>query len=132
MIISTAWAFLAMILLITSWRLARAGKTTAHRNIMILLTIGAWVFIINYIFMQRYSEGHGSIPREYIPWIAFHGTLGLIPLIGATCLVASRMMTGGHRLAGHFNRQHKLYGRIFIAIWCFTHLGGMFNAFFVR
>jgi len=131
MIISTIWAVIALILLIVSWRLARAGKLATHRNIMVLLTLGAWIFIFNYIFVQRYAE-NGAFPREYIPWIAFHGTLGLVPLIGASCLVFSRIMTGRQGLAGHFNRHHKSYGRAFIAVWCFTHLGGIFNAFFLR
>ncbi len=99
---------------------------------MILLTLGAWVFVINYVFVQRYGGGHASFPREYIPWIALHGSLGLVPLVGATCLVLARLVPGQNRFRIHFNRHHKTYGRICILIWCFTHLGGIFNAFFLR
>lgn len=132
LIISTVWAVVALVLLVVSWRLARAGRTALHRNIMILLTIGAWIFVANYILVQRYGEDGGSFPREYIPWIAFHGSMGLIPLIGATCLVASRFMASGNSFSAYFNRHHKLFGRTFIIIWCFTHLGGIFNALFLR
>ncbi len=132
LIISTIWAVVALALLIVAWRLARIGRTHLHRNIMVLLTIGAWVFILNYIFLQRYSGALVSFPREYVPWIALHGSLGLIPLFGATCLVASRLTAGKNRFSVHFNRHHKSYGRILITIWVFTHLGGIFNAFFLH
>lgn len=99
---------------------------------MVLLTIGAWVFILNYIFLQRYGGDFASFPREYVPWIALHGSLGLVPLFGATCLVAGRLTAGKTRFSAHFNRHHKSYGRILIAIWVFTHLGGIFNAFFLH
>ena len=132
LIVSTAWAVIALVLLILAWRLARAGGTILHRNIMVLLTVGAWVFVLNYLFVQRYSGEFGSFPREYVPWIAVHGSLGLIPLLGATCLVAGRFMPGRNRFSGHFNSHHKTYGRTFIAIWLFTHLGGIFNAIFLR
>ena len=132
LIISTAWAVIALVLLIVAWRLARAGRIVLHRNIMILLTTGAWIFIINYIFVQRYGGGIGPFPSEYVPWIALHGSLGLVPLIGATCLVVGRLMTGRNKFSAHFNRHHKAYGRTFIVVWFFTHLGGIFNAFFLR
>ncbi|MBT6139729.1 MAG: DUF420 domain-containing protein [Rhodospirillaceae bacterium] len=131
LIISTVWAVVALVLLTVAWWLARVGKTVPHRIIMILLTVGAWVFIINYIFGQRYGGG-GSLPREYIPWMALHGSMGLVPLIGATCLVLGRLMTRRNKFSTHFNRHHKAYGRTFIVVWIFTHLGGIFNAFFLR
>lgn len=99
---------------------------------MILLTVGAWIFITNYIFVQRHDGDYSSFPREYIPWIALHGSLGLIPLIGATCLVAGRLLVPGNRFGAHFNTHHKTYGRGFIVIWLFTHLGGIFNAIFLH
>ncbi|MCK4900729.1 MAG: DUF420 domain-containing protein [Anaerolineales bacterium] len=132
LIISTAWAVIAMVLLIVSWRLARGGRIAPHRNIMILLTVGAWIFIINYIFVQRYGGELSPFPIEYVPWIALHGSLGLVPLIGATCLVVGRLMAGRNKFSTHFNQHHKAYGRTFIVVWFFTHLGGIFNAFFLR
>ncbi len=132
LIISTAWAVIALVLLIVAWRLARVGRIKLHRNIMILLTAGAWIFIINYILVQRYGGGLGSFPSEYVPWIAFHGSLGLVPLIGATCLVVGRLMMGRNKFSTHFNQHHKAYGRTFIVVWFFTHLGGIYNAFFLR
>ncbi len=132
LIISTTWAVIAQVLLIVAWRLVRVGRSAAHRNIMILLTVGAWIFITNYIFVQRYGGDFRSFPSEYIPWIALHGSLGLVPLIGATCLVLGRLMTGRNKLSTHFNRHHKAYGRTFIVVWLFTHLGGIFNAVFVH
>lgn len=132
LVISTSWAVIALALLIKSWRLARAGKVVPHRNIMILLTVGAWIFIINYLFAHRYGGEVRSFPVEYVPWIALHGSLGLVPLIGASCLVAGRLMKGRNRFSAHMNRHHKAYGGTFIVVWCFTHLGGIFNAFFLR
>ncbi len=132
LIISTVWAVIALVLLIVAWRLARVGRIVLHRNIMILLTVGAWVFILNYIFVQRYGGELWSFPREYIPWMALHGTLGLVLLIGATCLVVGRLMTGRNKFSTHFNQHHKAYGRTIIVVWVFTHLGGIFNAIFLR
>ncbi len=132
LIISTAWAVIALVLLVVAWRLARVGRIVLHRNIMILLTVGAWIFIINYIFAQRYGGELAEFPSEYIPWMALHGSLGLVPLIGATCLIFGRLMTGRNRFSSHFNRHHKPYGRTFIVVWLFTHLGGIFNAFLLR
>lgn len=99
---------------------------------MILLTVGAWIFIFNYIFAQRYGGDPTSFPREYVPWIALHGSLGLVPLIGATCLVLGRLMSGRNKFSTHFNQHHKAYGRTFIVVWLITHLGGIFNAIFLR
>jgi uncharacterized membrane protein YozB (DUF420 family) len=45
LIISTAWAVIALVLLIVAWWLARVGRIVLHRNIMILLTVGAWIFM---------------------------------------------------------------------------------------
>ena len=132
LIISTAWAVIALALLIVAWWLASVGRIVPHRNIMILLTVGAWVFILNYIFVQRYGGEFGSFPREYVPWMALHGSLGLVPLIGATCLVVGRLMAGRNKFSTHFNQHHKAYGRTFILVWFFTHLGGIFNAIFLR
>ncbi|MDP6343152.1 MAG: hypothetical protein QF491_06430, partial [Alphaproteobacteria bacterium] len=81
---------------------------------------------------QRYGGEAASFPRQYIPWVALHGSLGLVPLIGATCLVAGRLMAGRNRFSGHFNRHHKAYGRTFIVVWVFTHLGGLFNTIFLH
>ncbi len=132
LILSTVWAVVALVLLIVAWRLARAGRMILHRNIMILLTVGAWLFILYYLFGQRYGGDIGSFPREYVPWIAVHGSLGLVPLIGATCLVAGRLMKDRNRVASHFNRHHKAYGSSFVWVWFFTHLGGIFNAIFMH
>ena len=132
LIISTAWAVITLVLLIVAWWLIRVGRIALHRNIMILLTVGAWIFIINYIFVQRYGGELGSFPSEYVPWMALHGSLGLVPLIGATCLVVGRLMTGRNKFSTHFNQHHKAYGRTFIVVWFFTHLGGLFNAIFLR
>ncbi len=132
LIISTAWAVVALVLLIAAWWLIRVGRIAPHRNIMILLTAGAWIFVINYIFVQRYGGELGPLPSEYVPWMALHGSLGLVPLIGATCLVVGRLTTGRNRFNTHFNRHHKVYGRTFVVVWFFTHLGGIFNAIFLR
>ena len=53
LIISTAWAVIARMLLIVAWWLVRVGRIVLHRNIMILVAVGAWVFIVNYNFWQR-------------------------------------------------------------------------------
>lgn len=131
-IIATIWAVISFTLLVLAWRMAVAKKIKLHRNLMIFLTTGAWVFIANYLFLRPYRGEALSIPEEYIIWMAFHGTAGLIPLIGATCLVISRIRRKGSGPENHLNRHHKLYGRIIIGLWLFSHLGGIFNAFLLN
>ena len=94
---------------------------------MLFLTLGAWLFIAGYLL--RYNQP-GTLPEidpVYIPWLALHGTLGLVPLVGATMLVVSRHRQGAS--VSHLNRQHRIYGRLFVLVWVFTHLGGIANYF---
>jgi uncharacterized membrane protein YozB (DUF420 family) len=130
--ISTIWAVVAIVLLIFSWRLARAGKIRVHKTLMTLLTLGAWVFVASYLFTQRYGDAAAiPFPKEHVIWMAVHGTIGLIPLVGATCLIVSRVRSKGNYRSTHLNRNHKYYGRVIVVIWLFTHLGGIFNAVFL-
>jgi uncharacterized membrane protein YozB (DUF420 family) len=131
-IVATIWAIISFTLLVLAWRMAVAKKIRLHRNLMIVLTTGAWIFIANYLFLRPYSGEALTVPREYIIWMAFHGTAGLIPLIGATCLVVSRIRRRGSRPESYLNRQHKFFGRVIIALWLFSHLGGIFNAFLLN
>ena len=130
--ISTIWAVAAIVLLVFSWRLARTGKIRVHKTLMILLTLGAWVFVATYLFTQRYGDAVAiPFPKEHVIWMAVHGTIGLIPLVGATCLIVSRVRSKGNYRSTHLNRNHKYYGRGIVVIWLFTHLGGIFNAVFL-
>ena len=95
--ISTIWAIAAIVLLVFSWRLARTGKIRVHKTLMILLTLGAWVFVASYLFTQRYGDAAAiPFPKEHVIWMAVHGTIGLIPLVGATCLIVSRVRSKGN------------------------------------
>lgn len=130
--ISTIWAVAAIVLLAFSWRLARKENIRVHKTLMILLTLGAWVFVATYLFTQRYGDAAAiPFPKEHVIWMAVHGTIGLIPLVGATCLIVSRVRSKGNYRSTHLNRNHKYYGRVIVVIWLFTHLGGIFNAVFL-
>jgi len=122
------WAVIAFGLLIIAWHAAATGNIRRHRLIMLFSTAAAWLFIIGYLFQYRYPNSTPSIPPEYIPWLALHGTVALLPLLGAPFLVWARLREklkpAGHY---HFNRHHRLYGRVLIPLWCFTHLGGIMN-----
>ena len=114
--------------------MAVEGKIRAHKGLMIFLTLGAWVFISGYFFNQSYDMREQTLPVAFIIWIAFHGTIGLLVLIGASGLVISRLRGRGRDAASesHFNRYHKLYGRALVVLWLFSHLGGIFNALFLQ
>jgi uncharacterized membrane protein YozB (DUF420 family) len=77
-LISLLWAIISFTLLIFAWWFAASGKIPQHKNLMLFLVAGAWVFILSYLFQRPYSVGAATFPREYIPWIAFHGTMGLL------------------------------------------------------
>lgn len=93
---------------------------------MVLLTLGAWVFIASYLVNYSQPGAGPEIDPAYIPWLAVHGTLGLVPLLGATVLVAARFRGASN---SHLNRLHRIYGRVFMLIWLFTHIGGIANYF---
>lgn len=129
--IGVVWAFIALGLLLLAWRAAVHGNTRLHKRLMIFLTIMAWTFIVSYMLRYRIPGATPEIPPQYIPWIAFHGTVALIPLFGATCLVLARLLGArrGHssKKENHFNRYHRYYCRVFMLLWAFTHLGGIVN-----
>ncbi len=126
--LSPIWATLSLVLLFIAWRSAVRGNTTLHRSMMIFLTLAAWVFIFSYLMQYRSPGEVSRVPPEYVPWVAIHGTVGLVPLIGATVLVWARLFQRRNpdsRL--HLNRRHGIYGRVLIVLWAFTHLGGIVN-----
>jgi hypothetical protein len=84
----------------------------------------AWAFIAAYLLRYKIPGAIPEISPQYIPWIAIHRTIALIPLFGATCLILARLIS---RREHHFNRHHRYYSRAFVLLWCFTHLGGVVN-----
>ncbi|MAG33917.1 MAG: hypothetical protein CL908_23805 [Deltaproteobacteria bacterium] len=125
--ISAIWGVLSLGLLWIAWRAAVVRRQRLHRNMMVFLTFAAWVFIAAYLLRYRQPGATPEIDPAYIPWLALHGTLGLVPLLGATLLVVSRYRR--QEPASHLNRQHRIYGRLFVLVWVFTHLGGIANYF---
>ncbi|MAE94476.1 MAG: hypothetical protein CL910_07440 [Deltaproteobacteria bacterium] len=125
--LSALWGVVSLGLLWLAWRAAVARRWSLHRNLMIFLTLGAWVFITSYLLRYGQPGAMPEIDPAYIPWLAIHGTLGLVPLFGASLLVISRLRHGPS--ASHLNRHHRLYGRSLMIVWVFTHLGGIANYF---
>lgn len=125
------WSVIAMALLLFAWRAARQGNKRQHQVIMVFLTLAAWGFIVIYLMGYGNKDAVPSIPAKYIPWIALHGSIALIPLIGATVLVISRFREKRKKRdsQSHLQKYHKIYGRVFIFLWLFTHVGGIINAF---
>jgi len=128
--LGSIWALISLGLLFIAWRTARKKEFLLHRKIMIFLTAAAWAFMLLYLLRYKFPESLPTIPPEYIPWIALHGTVALFPLIGATLLVISRWKEKRHPQGHfHFNRHHKVYGRVLMLLWSFTHVGGIVNAY---
>ena len=127
MYVGLFWGIISLCLLISAWRLAIKKDVTRHRFIMILLTAGAWLFIASYL-LRYYLPGYTAleVPRHLVPWLALHGTIGLVPFFGATTLVWARLRSNS---TSHLNRHHRFYGRVIVSIWCFTHIGGILNFF---
>lgn len=125
--LSLIWGVIALSLLLLSWFAAARGRTRLHKNLMIFLTLGAWVFVSSYL-LQYQSGKIPDIPQSLVVWMSIHGIVGMIPIVGAIVLIAARLMTGRNS-AGirHINQHHRLYGRLLVALWIFTHLGGMVN-----
>lgn len=123
--ISLAWGIISLFLLLIAWRKAAIGNVAGHRTLMLILTAGAWLFISSYL-LRYFIPGYTAptIPRHLIPWFALHGTVGLIPLFGATALACARLRSSE---VSFLNRHHRRLGRITATLWCFTHLGGIVN-----
>ncbi len=123
--LTLAWGVLSLLLLIIAWRKAAKRNIADHKMLMIMLTVGSWLFVFSYL-LHYIIPGLSlpAIPRRLVPWFAIHGTVALIPLFGATALVYARIK--GSKDA-FLNRHHRLLGRIAAGLWCFTHLGGMVN-----
>lgn len=125
---SLSWAVISLALLWIAWRAVAAEKLRLHRTLMVLMTAGAWLFIAGYLARYRQPGALPEIDPAYLPWLALHGTLGLVPLFGATTLVIARFrQRRGNQPPSHLNRHHRRYGRLFVAVWAFTHVGGIVN-----
>ncbi len=130
LVIGLIWAFVAFALLIISWRAATRGDIRLHKPLMLVLTAGAWIFMAAYIARYALIEGGSpEVPSHLVPWLAVHGSAGLVPLFGSTALVAARLLSreDSHGPGGHLNRHHRFYGRTVASFWLFTHAGGMLN-----
>ncbi len=126
--LSLMWAVVSFVLLLVAWQCAVRDNTALHRRLMIFLTIAAWVFIFSYLLRYRGSGEITHVPPQYVPWLAIHGSLGLVLLIGVTVLLWARLFQQRHQDSRlHLNRHHKVYGRIFVFLWALTHAGGIVN-----
>ncbi len=125
------WALIALTLLVVAWQAIRQENIRRHKWIMITLTVAAWLFLLLYLLRYRYPDLVPHVPATFIPWIAIHGTLALIPLFGATAMVVSRWLAAQDPAhpPGHLIRHHKAWGRIIIPLWAFAHIGGVINIF---
>lgn len=126
--LTLAWGLISLGLLLLAWKEIRRGEQRRHRRLMIILTVGAWIFLATYLlkyWLPGYQPPH--VPRHLIPWLALHGMMGLVPFIGATLLVWARLSGGRDFIRRHINQRHRAYGSFFAAIWCLTHLGGIIN-----
>ncbi|MCW8911379.1 MAG: DUF420 domain-containing protein [Gammaproteobacteria bacterium] len=123
------WGVIALTLLIVAWRMAVTGNIHRHKQIMIFLTIGAWMFVANYLL--AYEEGTmPKVPPELIVWLSIHGTVAMFPIVGALVLIFARLKA--HLRSSkihHINHYHRIYGRVLVVLWVFTHLGGFVNYF---
>ncbi len=126
------WGATAFILLVIAWRAAAARNIRLHRPLMLLLVVGAWVFLAAYL--SKYSRHNGSsseLPSYLILWLAAHGAIALVPLFGATMLAWARLTgTKATGLRFHLNNKHRSYGRVLAGLWLFTNAGGIFNFLF--
>lgn len=124
------WAIIALVLLFWAWRLARRERYVEHKRLMIFLTLVAWLFLLIYILKTAvFNVEPVHVPDHLVPWIAIHGTLGLIPALATPIILWSRL-TGSGFLKGfhrHLNGHHGHYGRIVVAVWALTHVGGVIN-----
>ena len=91
---------------------------------MIFLSIAGLIFTIVYLVKQTWYAPL-QLPDSYYPWLVIHGISGLISIIGAFTLIIARLYA---KPKHYFNRHHRHYGRIFICLWVFAHLGGLYNA----
>lgn len=132
---ATVWGVIAMTLLLIAWWCAHQRYCNWHRRLMLFLTIGAWLFILSYMFRYYMTDsGAPAIPKQLILWFAIHGTIGIFSLISVTLLVWSRVGQGKWfgSLHQHLNRHHVIYGRVLVVVWTLTHIGGIANYYLLN
>lgn len=121
------WGVFALTLLILAWRFAVRGNILRHKQIMIFLTIGAWLFVGNYLINYR-AGNIPHVPPELMVWLGIHGTVAMVPIIGAIVLILARLWAHRRtRNIEHINHYHRIYGRLLVVLWVFTHVGGFVN-----
>ncbi len=125
----SVWSLIALGLLGWAWLAARAGAFRRHAGLMTFLIVAAWVFAALYLLHFRFPSLLPPVPAQLLPWIYVHGSIGMLPLVlGPLLIWARRRPAAG--LAAAVNRRHRLLGRIAVAAWVFTHLGGLWNAWY--
>ena len=127
--LSFVWAVIGFVLLLIAWRSAAQGNTHRHRQLMLILVTGAWIFVAAYILLRYHLPDQLTTgARNYIPWLIIHGSIGMLAVIGASTLVLARMRQRYYPSSKlHVNQYHRIYGRIIIVLWIFTHAGGIVN-----
>ncbi|MBI5343916.1 MAG: hypothetical protein HZB83_01025, partial [Deltaproteobacteria bacterium] len=50
------WGIASLLLLLSAWRAAVSKNITLHRTIMVVLTIGAWLFVLLYLLRYRIED----------------------------------------------------------------------------
>lgn len=124
------WSLIALGLLIQAWRAAQTGAYRRHAAWMTFLIIAAWLFALLYLLHFPFPQLLPPVPPHLLPWIYVHGSIGLVPLVIGPLLVWARRRKAPSALAAGINRRHRLLGRTAVSTWIFTHLGGLWNAWY--
>ncbi len=122
------WSSLALLLLLIAWRDGANRRIPRHRFLMIFMVVGSWLFVVSYLLRYLIPGELPHFPGTLVfVWLIIHGSIALIPFIGGALMVWARLHKGNSSLAQHVNQHHRRNGRIVVAAWAFTHIGGIGN-----
>jgi uncharacterized membrane protein YozB (DUF420 family) len=110
------------ILVITGYRLVRAGRREAHRRVMLLAIATSFLFLVSYLAYHaqvgsvRFT-GRGLIRAVYLTILASHTVLAaaILPLV---------LVTATRALRGRFDA-HRRLARYAFPLWLYVSVSGV-------
>lgn len=128
LIAGNLWAVAALLLLWFGWRAAKRRDIRIHKRLMIVVVAMSLIAFEAWLMSFRYPQLAMTVPEGMEIWIYMVRIVSIIPLVGATLMLIARWRNSRpEELLGHFNTHHQAYGKVFILIWGFGFMAGLFN-----
>lgn len=110
------------VLLVTGYRLIRAGRREAHRRAMTAALVVSALFLTSYLV---YHAQVGSVKFQKTGWIRpFYFSILISHTILAACVAPMALVTVWRAWKGRFDR-HRRLARITLPLWLYVSVTGV-------